>query len=447
MVISIIAPDLAVSRGLTRNVQAQVHFFRRRGNNVRLYLPLRDSLSRLSGQPAPQEERAGEDIVYVADPDALLSGSDEHFSRSDLYVYHCPMRYPLLDSIKQIERGVVILCSYGSALLADLAPYADLITAPDPFTAGRMVEQEECEQERVSVLPYPVAWNSAFPPPRDMELVQRYDLEGRRVILSGGKVGGEMQLEILAQALAWVRQQIADAMLLWLGDAPDGPCPPDMLYTGAVTDTKPYYTLADLYLALAPGDELDIFALEAMATGVPVIAARGPVSEWSVGLGGLLFSPDDAAGLAECIMRVLTDDALCGTLVQNGRARAREFSCEQYENRWARLVARAADWLPAQPYPQLPPLSMEPAVKAAPSEQENELTRESVMDELKRLEAAADVMLRGYQVRSRLPLVAWVRRNLTSHLREPYLDPMFERQVAFNREVVKLLNRIVKTMK
>jgi hypothetical protein len=48
----------------------------------------------------------------------------------------------------------------------------------------------------------------------------------------------------------------------------------------------------------------------------------------------------------------------------------------------------------------------------------------------------ADVALRGYVVRSRLPLVAWLRRNLTSHLREPYLDPIIERQVAFNQDVL-----------
>jgi hypothetical protein len=32
---------------------------------------------------------------------------------------------------------------------------------------------------------------------------------------------------------------------------------------------------------------------------------------------------------------------------------------------------------------------------------------------------------------------------LTSHLREPYLDPTLERQVAFNREVVQTLRRLI----
>ncbi len=65
---------------------------------------------------------------------------------------------------------------------------------------------------------------------------------------------------------------------------------------------------------------------------------------------------------------------------------------------------------------------------------------------LAKMEAGADIMLRGYRVRSKVPvigpLIAWARRNLTSHLREPYIDPIFERQVAFNRAAIDLLRAI-----
>jgi hypothetical protein len=69
---------------------------------------------------------------------------------------------------------------------------------------------------------------------------------------------------------------------------------------------------------------------------------------------------------------------------------------------------------------------------------------------LTELDAAADVMLRGYVVRSKLPLLgrplAWLRRNLTSHLREPYVDPTFERQVAFNRQVVSIIGQVAELL-
>jgi hypothetical protein len=69
---------------------------------------------------------------------------------------------------------------------------------------------------------------------------------------------------------------------------------------------------------------------------------------------------------------------------------------------------------------------------------------------LEDLEGQSDIAMRGYVVRSKVPvlgpLITWVRRNLTSHLREPYLDPMVERQVAFNHRVVGWIRRAVNAL-
>jgi radical SAM protein with 4Fe4S-binding SPASM domain len=62
--------------------------------------------------------------------------------------------------------------------------------------------------------------------------------------------------------------------------------------------------------------------------------------------------------------------------------------------------------------------------------------------------AHSDVLARGYEVHSHVPLagpfITWVRRNLTSHLREPYLDPTIERQVAMNSEMVTALRELLR---
>ncbi len=55
-------------------------------------------------------------------------------------------------------------------------------------------------------------------------------------------------------------------------------------------------------------------------------------------------------------------------------------------------------------------------------------------------------MIQPYTVRSGIPvigpLVAWLRRNLTSHLREPYLDPTLRRQDRFNWLVVQAMRQV-----
>ncbi len=66
---------------------------------------------------------------------------------------------------------------------------------------------------------------------------------------------------------------------------------------------------------------------------------------------------------------------------------------------------------------------------------------------LRAIEQQADVVLRHYRVRSGAPLVGrfivWLRRNLTSHLREPYLDPILNKQVAFNTQLVQELQTML----
>lgn len=123
----------------------------------------------------------------------------------------------------------------------------------------------------------------------------------------------------------------------------------------------------------------------------------------------------------------------------------------EYAVRWAEVVAEATAWLPNRPYPygHLPALEeLHPphAERSAPAKTaaDNDWLENAALDaDLQQLAADAKTMQRDYVVRSRLPLVgpvlAWLRRNLTSHLREPYIDPTFQRQERFNQQLVRTI--------
>ncbi len=65
--------------------------------------------------------------------------------------------------------------------------------------------------------------------------------------------------------------------------------------------------------------------LEAMATGVPVVAAnRGALPE-VVGGAGPLIDPESPEDLAAAIEKILTDDEFAAGCASKGLARAREF--------------------------------------------------------------------------------------------------------------------------
>jgi glycosyltransferase involved in cell wall biosynthesis len=90
--------------------------------------------------------------------------------------------------------------------------------------------------------------------------------------------------------------------------------------------------LRDLYAGAAvfvlPSFEegFGMTALEAMASGVPLVASnRGALPE-VVGDAGLLVAPTEPDMLADAILRILSDEPLARGLAERGRRRAREFT-------------------------------------------------------------------------------------------------------------------------
>ena len=87
--------------------------------------------------------------------------------------------------------------------------------------------------------------------------------------------------------------------------------------------------------------------LEAMSMGVPVIASnRGALPE-VVGDAGLLMAPEDPAGFADAMERLLADDGLARECAERGIERARAFSwtasAERLLEAYGRAVVRRAE--------------------------------------------------------------------------------------------------------
>ena len=476
MRVSLINVNLVAQDAIGQSVLHQLRFFQRRGDEVWIYV-----MHPPVGMPEVVCERTR--VVQLED---LFSGRDEHFARSDLYVYHYPGRYPLLESIKSLARGAVIfyyhnvtppgvwgsdvdrdLLQHSADSAGALARYADVVVTPSEFNAQQLVEVHGLDPDDIRVLPLAVPLAQFSPGPKDLELVDQYGVRGRHVILFVGRMAGNKRVDLLVEALSLVQQQVPEAVLLLVGDHESNPAiqgnvmraqaraaelgiAEAVIFTGRVDELPPYYRLASVYATASLHEGFGVPPIEAMASGVPVVASRATAHPEVIGEAGMLVEPGDARDLADKIVQVLVDDALCGELVRRGLARARGFSLERYEAGWAEIVAEAIAWLPQQPYPRMRSLLSRPAVIESEQEHVDE-SGLAIKDVLLagaqgRLAAAADVMLRDYKVQSRIPVmgrfVAWLRHNLTSHLQGPYLDPMFERQVIFNRQVVEMLRQM-----
>lgn len=470
MRVSIINLNLVAADAIGQSMLHQLRFHQRRGDEVQVYV-----MHPPEGVPA-----AAASAVHVVDVIDLLGRQDEFFQNSDLYIYHYPGRYDLLETLKSLERGAVIFyyhnvtppelwgaqvgleeLAQGQAAVAKYAPYADLIVTVSPFNAEELISAHGVAAERIRVLPLAVPLDQFKPGPADLELVRRHQLAGKRVLLYVGRVAGNKRVDLLVEALAKIKDEFPNAVLLVVGDHESNPAfhevvtkiraradalgvTSDVIFTGRVADLPPYYRLADLYVCASLHEGFGVPLVEAMASGVPVVATNAGAQPWVAGDAALLAKAGDAGDLAALIRSVLGDDTRHGELVQRGLKRAFDFSLEAYNNGWAKIVTEVQAWLVERP--SRPLLLSEPPKPVPGNAVAAELLDLPLQDEIKQLHKAAEAVLQPYEVRSGVPvigpLIVWLRRNLTSHLREPYLDPTLRRQERFNWLVVQTMRQV-----
>jgi glycosyltransferase involved in cell wall biosynthesis len=80
-----------------------------------------------------------------------------------------------------------------------------------------------------------------------------------------------------------------------------------------------------------------IVFLEAMAAGLPIVAARGGAAPEVLGEGqvGFLVSPSDSTELAERLIQLLQDDQLREKFGAAGRRRVQAFDINKISRRFA----------------------------------------------------------------------------------------------------------------
>lgn len=210
--------------------------------------------------------------------------------------------------------------------------------------------------------PFEVVHNGLDPaafattPARIDYLRRRYRLEGRRVILFGGRLSREKGTAQLLAALRRVRQTVPEASLLVLARPSaytrrvlaENPDLADRIVLGGWLegpDLAAAYRLADV--VASPSVCFDSFPtinLEGMAAGAPpVTTCFGGAAEAVIdGETGFVVNPYDIDALADRLTRLLTDEALRLRLAEAGQARVRDqFTLRHYTEAMIGIYERA----------------------------------------------------------------------------------------------------------
>lgn len=234
--------------------------------------------------------------------------------------------------------------------------HANLILAVSQYTRDRVLEAGG-RPDRLRVVSNGVDTRKFHPAPRREDLMARFGLHGRRVLLTLSRIVERKGHDRVIEALPRVSERIPQVCYL-IGGRGDYQrvleAKADRLgvrervrFAGYVSDDllNDFYNLAEVYVM--PCRELSdqgnvegfgITFLEAGACGLPVIGGRSGGVEDAVvdGETGVLVDPSDVDTLAQAIIRLLTDRPLARRMGEAGRKRAEGFS-------WDRTVRQVLD--------------------------------------------------------------------------------------------------------
>jgi len=359
--------------------------------------------------------------VRIASPASRLCGDDplaelvrdRPAARADMWLIHITPNEPLTVDPREIRQGVVIAHVHCLEEVRPELQAADVVLANTQASQQRLLAQNAGQVHWLGM--------PALPAPREeARLAQRAALRQ-----DWGATEDDAPLALVflssdhpSQQAAW-RDLWEQAMALL-----DKNTAGQAIAGHRLGEFLRRLPAADVCLIIGDDDVAQFAALSAAAWGIPVAAIGAP--EAYAWLSGVAIAPTPQV-LAEWMCSPVRRSE-AGRAARQGAA---AFLPVVWETSLSRLLQKAREHtVDLPPWPTMP----SPQPSAPP---------QVLSPDQSRLLAQADVMLRGYTVQSRLPVVGpwigWLRRNLTSHLREPYLDPMIERQVAFNRAVAQSL--------
>ncbi|MEL6892778.1 MAG: glycosyltransferase family 4 protein [Actinomycetota bacterium] len=213
-----------------------------------------------------------------------------------------------------------------------LAFRADRLISPTRFVVEQLVEGFELSPEQIDRIPNgidPDAWSGADHPAGGA--IDRPDIDP--LVVSWGRVQYEKGFQILARAMASVRQRIPEVRCQIAGRGsylPELQTQIDVEGVSDIVELPGFLRDDDLRrLARRAGcvvipslyEPFGIVALEALAAGAPLIVARtGGLAELVSGTrAALTFEPGNPDDLAHCVELVLTDPHLRDELTANAR--------------------------------------------------------------------------------------------------------------------------------
>ncbi len=209
-----------------------------------------------------------------------------------------------------------------SAVTRTAVRRANAFVAVSNLTRRRFAERMGLPVERGTVVPNSVDLSDFGPGPKREDLLDRYGLQGRTVLMTLARLSPHERykgLDEVIDALPALADDVPDIAYLICGGGDDRArleakaealgVADRVVFAGYVPEEEKadHYRLADAFVMPGRGEGFGIVYLEALACGVPVVASSADASREAVreGMLGVVVDPDDQASIREGILDAL----------------------------------------------------------------------------------------------------------------------------------------------
>jgi glycosyltransferase involved in cell wall biosynthesis len=303
--------------------------------------------------------------VYALEMDEDLEGDGRRFTEwrpgatSDVVILHYALPSPLTPAF-QSHRGrrvllhhnitppeffvgyddeMVRICDLGRRELVRLREHTDLALADSEFNRRDL---EEVGFESTGVLPIYLDFRRYEQPPN--RVLRRCLEDGRRNVLFVGRLApNKRHDDLIRLASYWKRFISPDLRLLLVGKPPkrrgyfdalqalmyeEGFTPWEVVFTGHVShdDLLACYSAAHVFVSMSEHEGFGVPLVEAMLTGVPILAYTAGAVAGTLGGAGVLFSEKRFDVVAEAAHTLATDGALRERVLNGQRRRLDAFA-------------------------------------------------------------------------------------------------------------------------
>jgi phosphatidylinositol alpha-1,6-mannosyltransferase len=223
--------------------------------------------------------------------------------------------------------------------ITKISKNVDSLTYLGEFTKNAMLPTIKDQSKLVKIAPG-IDIDHFTPSSVDKDLIEKYKLQDRRVIVSVGRLVHRKGQDKLIEAMPQVLKNFPDAVLLLVGEGPiksmleklirHHGLEHNVIFTGRVkfADLPKYIQLGEIF-AMPSRDRffglevegLGIVYLEASACGVPVIVGKSGGAPDAVleNKTGLIVDGTNPSEIAEAVCKLLNDKELAKQMGRNGR--------------------------------------------------------------------------------------------------------------------------------